>query len=89
MSALRACTDGGLINDIRTFTEENSMLDFILSIFSAVLGMNMKDPHDIPFALPLVMASVTGLIIGFTILSFIGNENREDRKKQEDSSEES
>lgn len=64
------------------------MLDFILSIFSAVLGMNMKDPHDIPFALPLVMASVTGLIMGFIILSLIGNENREDRKKLENSSEE-
>ncbi len=79
----------GLINDFPTLNEDNSMLDFILSIFSAVLGMNMKDPHDIPFALPLVMASVTGLIIGFTILSFIGNENREDRKKLQNSSDES
>jgi uncharacterized membrane protein YgaE (UPF0421/DUF939 family) len=65
------------------------MLDFILSIFSAVLGMNMKDPHDIPFALPLVMAAVTGLIIGFTFLSLIGNENREDKKNQQTHSDES
>jgi hypothetical protein len=65
------------------------MLDFILSIFSAVLGMNMKDPHDIPFALPLVMAAVTGLILGFTFLTLIGNENREDKKNQENHSEES
>lgn len=58
------------------------MLDFVLSIFSAVLGMNMKDPHDIPFALPLVMAAVTGLIFGFIILTLIGNENREDKKNR-------
>jgi uncharacterized membrane protein YgaE (UPF0421/DUF939 family) len=64
------------------------MLDFVLSIFSAVLGMNMKDPHDIPFALPLVMAAVTGLVIGFTFLTLIGNENREDKENQQTDSDE-
>ena len=50
------------------------MLDFMLSIFSSVFQMNLRDHHDIPFALPLVMAALTGFIIGFTILYFIGNE---------------
>lgn len=53
------------------------MLDFMLSVFSSVLQMDMRDHHDIPFALPLVMACVTGFIIGFTILQFIGNEKTE------------
>ena len=58
-----------------------SILNFILGIFSSVLQMNMRDHHDIPFALPLVMASVTGLVIGFIILKFIGNEERERNEK--------
>lgn len=52
------------------------MLDFILNIFSTVLQMDMKDPHDIPFALPLVMASFTGFTIGFLILSLIASEEK-------------
>lgn len=54
------------------------MLDFMLSIFSTVFQMNMRDHHDIPFALPLVMAALMGFIIGFTILHFIGNEQKQD-----------
>ena len=57
------------------------MIDFVLGIFSTVLQMDMRNHHDIPFALPLVMASFVGGLIGFTILRFIGNEQREDRKK--------
>ena len=57
------------------------MIDFVLGIFSAVLQMDMRDHHNIPFALPLVMASFVGGLIGFTILRFIGNEQREDREK--------
>jgi len=56
------------------------MIDFMLSIFSSVLQMDMRDHHDIPFALPLVMAGTVGGLIGFTILRFIGNEQKEDRK---------
>ncbi len=53
------------------------MLDFILDIFSSVLQMNMRDHHDIPFALPLVMGSFAGFTIGFIILRFIGNEQKQ------------
>lgn len=53
------------------------MLDFILGIFSVIFQMNMRDHHDIPFAMPLMMAAITGLIIGFTILSWITREQKE------------
>lgn len=58
------------------------MIDFVLSIFSTVLQMDMRDHHDIPFALPLLMACFVGGIIGFTILRFIGNEQEEDRQAE-------
>jgi len=60
------------------------MIDFMLSIFSSVLQMDMRDHHNIPFALPLVMGSFLGFIIGFIILKFIGNE---EKLRDEDSSE--
>ncbi len=59
------------------------MIDFVLSLFSSVLHMNMRDHHDIPFALPLMMAAVSGFVIGFVILSFIGNEDKQEVVAQE------
>ena len=59
------------------------MLDFILSIFSSVFQMDMRDHHEIPFALPLVMACFVGGLIGFTIIRFIGNEQEADREARE------
>jgi uncharacterized membrane protein YfcA len=56
------------------------MLDFVLSIFSSIFQMDMRNHHDIPFALPLMMASFVGGTIGFTILKFIGNEQAEEKK---------
>lgn len=47
------------------------MLDFMLSIFSAVLGLNMRNHHDIPFALPLLFFIFLGFIISITVLKFI------------------
>ncbi|WP_190303149.1 MULTISPECIES: hypothetical protein [Methylomonas] len=57
------------------------MLDFIFAIASGVLQMNLKDPHDIPFALPLVFAAVMGFVIGFVLLHFIGNEAKAERDR--------
>jgi uncharacterized protein with PQ loop repeat len=48
-----------------------NMLDFMLKIFSAVLGMNMRDHHDIPFALPLLFFIFLGFIISMIVLKFI------------------
>ena len=60
------------------------MIDFMLSIFSSVLQMDMRDHHEIPFALPLIMAGTVGGLIGFTILRFIGNEHKEEQKKSQE-----
>lgn len=60
------------------------MIDFMLSIFSSVLHMDMRDHHDIPFALPLLMACFVGGIIGFTILRFIGNEQQDQAAEQDE-----
>jgi Na+/H+ antiporter NhaA len=54
------------------------MIDFVLSIFSTALSLDLRDHHDIPFALPLLMACFVGGIIGFTIVRLIGNEQKED-----------
>ena len=58
------------------------MIDFVLSIFSTVLQMDMRDHHEIPFALPLLMACFVGGMMGYTILRFIGNEQKEDKQKR-------
>jgi uncharacterized protein with PQ loop repeat len=54
------------------------MIDLILKFASSILQMNLRDHHDIPFALPLVFAAVLGFVIGFIILKFIGNEQKAD-----------
>jgi len=57
------------------------MIDFMLSIFSSALSMDMRDHHDIPFALPLLMACFVGGMVGFTLVQFIGNEQKEDAQE--------
>jgi hypothetical protein len=52
------------------------MIDFIFNTLSAFFQMNLRDPHSVPFAMPLMMGATLGLIIGFSILSFIGNEEK-------------
>ncbi len=56
------------------------MIDFMLSIFSAVLQMDMRDHHDIPFALPLLLFIFLGFLISITVLKFIGNDENEETK---------
>lgn len=57
------------------------MIDFVLSIFSFVLQMDLRDHHDIPFALPLLMACFVAGTIGFIIVKFIVIEERENLEK--------
>lgn len=47
------------------------MLDFTLSIFSSMFQMNMRDHHDMPFAMPLLMAIVFGGLIGFLVVKYV------------------
>jgi hypothetical protein len=51
------------------------MLDFIFSIASGILQMNLRDPHDIPFALPLVFSACLGFVIGFVLIKNIGKQD--------------
>lgn len=54
------------------------MIDFMLGIFSAVLGMNLRDHHDIPFALPLLFFIFLAAVITMTVLHFIDVEEKEE-----------
>ena len=54
------------------------MIDFFLDIFSTMFQMNMRDHHEIPFAMPLLMACLVGGLIGFTIVRFVVKEQKED-----------
>jgi hypothetical protein len=72
--------DGNFFGEASHKQRKISMLDFMLSIFSAILGMNMRDHHDIPFALPLLFFIFLGFIISITVLKFIGNEETEESK---------
>ncbi len=56
------------------------MKDLIFGFLSEVVQMDMTNPHDIPFAMPLMMACMVGGLIGFAIVSSIKDEQREDRK---------
>ena len=59
------------------------MLDFIFSFLASILHVNLRDPHDIPFALPLVFCAVLGYVLSFIVLKFIGNENKQDSEQQD------
>ncbi len=54
------------------------MLDLMLRVFSSILGMNLRDHHDIPFALPLLFFIFLGFLVSMTVLHFIGNKEQED-----------
>lgn len=53
------------------------MIDFVLGLFSSVYQLDIRDHHNIPFAFPLIMCILTGLIIGLPVVSMIGNKNRD------------
>jgi hypothetical protein len=53
------------------------MLNLMLSMFSAILGVNLRDHHDIPFALPLLFFIFLSFFVTITVLHFIGNNNDE------------
>jgi hypothetical protein len=54
------------------------MIDMITGFFSTILGMNLKDPHDIPFALPLMLAAGIAFVNGFVVLHWIDKERKQE-----------
>ncbi len=55
------------------------MKELIFGFASNILQMNLRDPHDIPFALPLMLAAGLGFILGFIFIQLAGNEQRQKR----------
>lgn len=47
------------------------MLDFILNVLSGIIGLDMRDHHNIPFALPMYVFGFLGLLISRVVLSFV------------------
>ena len=62
------------------------MIDFFLSIFSTMFQMNMRDHHDMPFAMPLMMACLVGGLVGFIIVKYVVKEQKEDTEQAKISS---
>jgi len=58
------------------------MIDFFLGIFSEMFQMNMRDHHDMPFAMPLMMACLVGGLVGFIIVKFVVKEQQDDLAEQ-------
>jgi len=50
------------------------MIDFILDIFSTMFQINMRDHHDMPFAMPLMLAIIVGGFISYLIVRFLVKE---------------
>ena len=59
------------------------MIDFFLGIFSTMFQMNMRDHHDMPFAMPLMMACLVGGLVGFIIVKYVIKEQKEDAEQAE------
>lgn len=57
------------------------MVDVMLKIFSFISGINMRDHHDTPFAMPLLFMIFLAFIVTVTVLHFIGNEDQEEESK--------
>lgn len=60
------------------------MIDFITGLLSSVLHMNLKDPHDIPFALPLMIAAGLAFFNGFVILHWDAKETKQRAQAEAD-----
>ena len=57
------------------------MIDFFLGIFSTMFQMNMRDHHEMPFAMPLMMACLVGGLVGFIIVKYVVKEQKDDTEQ--------
>lgn len=51
----------------------------MMSFLSDLIGVDLMDPHAIPFAAPLVVAAFTGFAIGFFILKLMDVQRKNKR----------
>ncbi len=52
------------------------MLDLIFATLSDFAGFNIRDPHEMPFAMPLMIACSLGGTIGFTLVKMLVKEQK-------------
>ncbi len=50
-----------------------------MHFISTLIGVNLLNPHAIPFAAPLVVAAFTGFTIGFLVLKLMDLELKRQR----------
>jgi hypothetical protein len=55
------------------------MIDFVLDIFSTMFQINMRDHHDMPFAMPLMLAIIVGGFVGYLFVRFAIKEPTEEK----------
>jgi len=48
------------------------MTDFMFFVFTKILRIDLKDPHDIPWGTQLFFYPVIGFLIAFVVLKFMG-----------------
>ncbi len=55
-------------------------MDCVLHVVSVRLsdfaGFNLRDPHEMPFAMPLMIACFIGGTFGFTLVKMLLNEQK-------------
>lgn len=50
----------------------NKMTDFMFFVFTKILRIDLKDPHDIPWGTQLFFYPVIGLLIAVVVLKLMG-----------------
>lgn len=59
------------------------MKDLIFNFAYSILQLDLRDPHDIPFALPLVFCAFLGFTLGFIFLKFIDIEHKQENNLED------
>ena len=56
---------------------------WLTDIVSSLVGVDIMNPHNVPFGAPLMVAALTGFVIGAFALRGIGNDQAKYRKASE------
>jgi hypothetical protein len=70
-----------LTDVVQPTLEVKIMLDLMLKALSVLFQVNLRNVHDVPFAMPLLMFPFLGFVISMIVLPFIGNKHDGDEEK--------
>ena len=56
---------------------------WLTDIVSSLVGVDIMNPHNVPFAAPLMVGALMGFAIGAFVLRWIGNEQKDYRQLDE------